>query len=246
MKEMIYQSTPKRELLYSGEYMGYKFYIMNLGTHPTAYIKIPAGHKLFDEHYSQIDIDVHGGLTYAADHLSISDKEELKGWFIGWDYAHSYDYAGYYEEYYDTEELKRYAKDCKKWTTKEIVEECKSAIEKINDIKMNEQEKDEEIKKLNMIIEIKTNRIQDLLGRLAKRNEKIESLEKNYNRIYNEDCKLREQRNITDASLLDENYRLSSIIDELKKWLKSHLDDEYYWVKVYAKVIELEDKYANR
>ena len=37
-----------------------------------------------------------------------------------------------------------------------------------------EEEKDKEIEKLNTIIEIKTNRIQDLMSRLSKRQDKID------------------------------------------------------------------------
>lgn len=39
MKEMVYGATPKCEVLHHGEYKGYKFYIINLGTHPTAYVE---------------------------------------------------------------------------------------------------------------------------------------------------------------------------------------------------------------
>ena len=38
--------------------------------------------------------------------------------------------------------------------------------------------------------------------------------------------------------------RLNNIINELEKWLKAHLDDEFYWFKIYDKLQELkgEDK----
>ena len=35
-----------------------------------------------------------------------------------------------------------------------------------------------------------------------------QQLKENYDRIYNENCKLREEHNITDISLLDENHQL--------------------------------------
>jgi hypothetical protein len=73
MKKMVYQEERKIELLYGGEYKGYKFYILNLGTHPTAYIAIPKGHKLYGQDYDYIynicDIDVNGGLTYSSHNL---------------------------------------------------------------------------------------------------------------------------------------------------------------------------------
>lgn len=43
MKEMKYQSQFKSEVLDTGFCFGLLYYIMNLGTHPTAYIRIPNG-----------------------------------------------------------------------------------------------------------------------------------------------------------------------------------------------------------
>ena len=46
---------------------------------------------------------------------------------------------------------------------------------------------------------------------LLKENQK---LKENYERIYNENCILREKHNISDIDLLDENYRLKQVIDK--------------------------------
>lgn len=130
IKPMIYQKDRKIELLHKGEYKGYNYYILNLGTHPTAYIEIPKEHKLYGKHYDDIyemgyDINVHGGLTYSDSKLMCVKS---KNWFIGWDYAHAYDYCGYYE-------LGDFLNEkTKKWTTEEIIEECKSAINQIIEI----------------------------------------------------------------------------------------------------------------
>lgn len=49
-----------------------------------------------------------------------------KGWFIGWDYAHYSDFAGYELE------MPVYMRtNGKRWTTAEIVEECKQVIDQI-------------------------------------------------------------------------------------------------------------------
>ena len=129
-KQMVYQTERIFEILFEGTYEGYQFYIMNLGTHPTAYIEVPITNKLFgktcDEIYEMgIDIDVHGGLTYSRNHLFGSEKYK---WFIGWDYAHAGDYAGYSEKYPSLSRLSHYDK---KWTTEEIFEDVVSAIEQI-------------------------------------------------------------------------------------------------------------------
>lgn len=124
IKPMVYQKDRKMELLHCDTYKNYKFYILNLGTHPTAYIEIPKGHKLYEKDYDEIyemgcDIPVNGGLTYSDNKLMFIKSIS---WFIGWDYAHAYDYAGYYLK---SESL---ANQLKKWTTEEIIEECHNAI----------------------------------------------------------------------------------------------------------------------
>ena len=45
MKNMIYQTEFKREVLDTGYCLGLLYFILNLGTHPTAYIKIPENSK---------------------------------------------------------------------------------------------------------------------------------------------------------------------------------------------------------
>lgn len=133
MKEMIYQKDEKRELLDSGICFGYKYYILNLGTHPTAYINIPKRHPFYNKDNYEIydicyDIEVHGGLTYSKGYLWISDNEKIKGWFIGWDYGHYGDYAGY-------EEMlpKNIRVGGKKWTTEEIREEVYNVCKQLKE-----------------------------------------------------------------------------------------------------------------
>lgn len=127
IKSMIYQKEKKIELLYDALYRNYHFYILNLGTHPTAYVEIPKNHKFYGMGYDEINnIIVHGGLTYIDDHLCIAKDNVLQGWFIGWDYAHSNDYCGYEEDM--PESIRTYDK---KWTTNEIIEECKNVINQL-------------------------------------------------------------------------------------------------------------------
>lgn len=126
--EMTYQKDRKIEMLYYDKYKNYNYYILSLGTHPTAYIAIPKGNKLYGQDYNDIyemgcDINVNGGLTYSRHELIGIDSED---WFIGWDYAHCGDYCGYEETM--PESIRTHGK---KWTTKEIIEECKNAINQI-------------------------------------------------------------------------------------------------------------------
>ena len=75
-------------------YRGYEYYIVNRGTHPTAYIKLSKSDKFYGWGYDDLSeiIDTHGGFTYSSDKLSFDDS--TGNWFIGWDYAHLGDYTG--------------------------------------------------------------------------------------------------------------------------------------------------------
>lgn len=125
MKEMIYSANRIKEVLHSGEYKGYKFCIMNLGTHPTAYVECKLencnsyGDKRLDE------ISVHGGFTY-LDNAYWDETDKTT--YLGWDYAHFMDYAGYKLNFLD----RMRSKENKKWTTAEIFEEVKHVIDQMS------------------------------------------------------------------------------------------------------------------
>jgi len=136
---MIYQADIKRELLYKNTYKDFNYYIMSMGTHPTAYIEIPKNNKFYKMDYNKIydicDVDVHGGLTYSNSYLrDIKDNS----WFIGWDYAHAGDYMGYYKDFskYGISTINS-LQDEKKWTTEEIIEDCKRGIDSIIESEVN-------------------------------------------------------------------------------------------------------------
>lgn len=126
MKEMIYQKNRKIEILDTGKCCGYTYYILNLGTHPTAYIEIPKEHKYYEKDYWAIDLPVHYGLTYGSNSLNISKDKKIKGWFLGWDYAHCDDYCGYEEG------IPQYLRtNGKRWTTEEIQQEVFEACKEL-------------------------------------------------------------------------------------------------------------------
>lgn len=126
MKEMIYfaKRLDPPEQIAKGNYNGFDYYVLNLGTHPCAYIDV-TDTKLKNINYEDIDIDCHCGLTYSRKYLLTVDKE---GWFIGWDYAHCGDFAGYYTA------LDGSLYHLKKWTTQEIVNECKNVIDQLAEL----------------------------------------------------------------------------------------------------------------
>ena len=92
----------------------------------------------------------------------------------------------------------------------------------------------QENKKLNSTIQT-----YDIL--LKANFEENKRIKENYDRIYNENCKLREEHNINDISLLDENQKLKDNWNELKRWL---YEEHYLYVpeiarnSTYQKVLE--------
>ena len=67
MKEMKYSSSYKEELLDSGEYKGFKYYIISLGWHPCAYVEIPIENEAYGctyQCYPVNSIQCHGGIRY--------------------------------------------------------------------------------------------------------------------------------------------------------------------------------------
>ena len=122
MKEMIYSANSKCEILYEGEYLNHKFAILNLGTHPTAYVecKIADCHGYNDERLD--NVQVHCEFTfYGGAYWNEQDKTT----YLGWDYAHYCDYCGF---------LILATHHLKKWTTSEIYTEVKSVIEQLAEL----------------------------------------------------------------------------------------------------------------
>ena len=128
VKEMVYTKERKREVLATGYYFGLLYYVLSLGTHPTAYVKIPKDNWLCTvKDYDDIPVKCHGGLTFRDDHLYITGNQKNEGEFIGWDYAHCDDYAPYYEDLPNLD----LAEKSKKWTTHEILKEVKDVCSQI-------------------------------------------------------------------------------------------------------------------
>lgn len=64
--------------------------------HLCGYVGLPKGHRAFGKDYDEIEVNVHGGLTYAS-----HDVGEYAGprlWWIGFDCAHSGDFSPYYSK----------------------------------------------------------------------------------------------------------------------------------------------------
>lgn len=117
-KVPLYNKEREVKLVGSGEWKGYKFHIVTVGTHPDAYIELSK--KEIKRPWERI-LEVHGGVTYQEKSCHYSFPEMNGKALVGWDYAHCDDY------YFST----LGEGNGKKWTSDEIVDECVSAIEQI-------------------------------------------------------------------------------------------------------------------
>lgn len=126
---MRYKEHRTLEVLYKDTYRGYNYFIISYGIHPCAYVELPKDHPLYGISFIDIEdmynINVHGGLTYSSDSFLILDNT----WIIGWDYAHFNDYSIFSESC-------SFLHDLHKWTTEEIIDECISVINQLEEIKL--------------------------------------------------------------------------------------------------------------
>ena len=126
MKEMIYGRRKKIEILDSGTYKGHKYAILNLGSHPTAYVENKIGVTGYHNDILD-DVDVHGGFTYLGNAYWDEEGKD-KSNYLGWDYAHFGDFCfvGIFNE------------NAKQYTTEEIFDEVKNVIDQL--VKLEEKE----------------------------------------------------------------------------------------------------------
>ena len=54
------------------------------------YVRVPPGHPAWGKHYDDVDVDVHGGLTFARPEPCM-EHEDGQGYWLGFDCAHSRD-----------------------------------------------------------------------------------------------------------------------------------------------------------
>jgi len=75
-------------------YKSYHIICLFVGNHRCGYIGLLNGHKLENKGYEDIDLEIHGGLTYASNDFPF--KKEGYNYYIGFDCAH-------YDDGYDVE-----------------------------------------------------------------------------------------------------------------------------------------------
>lgn len=136
MKKMVYKilTNEDRKVLANDQYNGYEFWIISYGTHPCAYVELNKEHPYYGKCGNDafnLDINVHGGITYGNYGLGYTISKEH--FILGWDYNHCTDY-NYESEKYGLS-------SGKKWTTEEIFEDVKKVIKQLKEVEINKGEK---------------------------------------------------------------------------------------------------------
>ena len=119
--EMEYsEEDNSSEVLARGCYKNLDFLVLNIAhNHPCGYVDV-RNTKLNGLHYDDVAVSCHGGLTYSNAFTPLTCE---KGWWIGWDYAHLRDYDPRFTAY-----MRR---ECRKYTTEDVVSECIEVINKV-------------------------------------------------------------------------------------------------------------------
>ena len=131
-KEMEYAvgRLPKPEVIADGTYKDIDFKVLNLGSHPVAYIHFSEdselGKALDGKDYDTLNefcSSGHMDWTYDGDLSNVGDN---RNWY-GWDYAHFTDYVSFGSPLLG-------GMDGRKYTTKEIVNDVKNCIDHLKEI----------------------------------------------------------------------------------------------------------------
>jgi hypothetical protein len=84
------------DVLGQGEHMGYEWMIVNSGIgHRCGYVRVPHGHPWHGADPDNLDVDVHGGITFAAPDLPCAKDGPDDAFWFGFDCMHAGDAVDY-------------------------------------------------------------------------------------------------------------------------------------------------------
>jgi hypothetical protein len=76
-------------LLAKGEHAGLEWEVTKNGLgYRCGYVRVPAGHPWHGKDYDDVDVEVHGGLTFAEPDTDCGKGGEDNAWWLGFDCAH--------------------------------------------------------------------------------------------------------------------------------------------------------------
>jgi hypothetical protein len=76
-------------LLAKGEHLGFEWEVTNNGIgYRCGYVRVPLGHPWHGKDYNDIDVEVHGGLTFAEMDADCHKGGEDNAYWVGFDCGH--------------------------------------------------------------------------------------------------------------------------------------------------------------
>jgi hypothetical protein len=79
-------------VLSKGEHAGFQFVTVHNGMgYRCGYVRIPKGHPWHGRNYGDIDVDVHGGLSFAEPDMPCDKAGDDDAYWVGFDCGHSGD-----------------------------------------------------------------------------------------------------------------------------------------------------------
>ena len=129
IKEMVYQAewltSDDAIILARDFYKDYEYFVVSYGVHPCAYIALREGQPFYSAtDYGDVNINCHGGCTFVEKGYKNLFDSNYK--VIGWDYGHYNDFSGSSIKWGT-----KWNERSKKWTTEEMIQECKNVIDQL-------------------------------------------------------------------------------------------------------------------
>lgn len=115
----LYYTENTRKIFKSDAHKGYRYFVVSIGTHPTAYIELSS--EEIKKPWEEI-IHTHGGITYWEKYCYFYNNQLIGKPLIGWDYGHAQDMM----MLRSGEIIDGYI-----WSVEEIEKDCHSVIEQV-------------------------------------------------------------------------------------------------------------------
>ena len=80
------------DVLAEGEHQGYQWVVVNNGSgYRCGYVRVPPGHPWHGKDDMDLNLDVHGGITFGQADVPCDAAGPDDAWWVGFDCAHSCD-----------------------------------------------------------------------------------------------------------------------------------------------------------
>jgi hypothetical protein len=80
------------DVLAKGEHLGLQWVVVNNGMgYRCGYVRVPLGHPWHGKSHNDLNVEVHGGLTFAEADVPCDAPGADTDWWLGFDCAHAFD-----------------------------------------------------------------------------------------------------------------------------------------------------------